>query len=162
MPASDRPDRVANWVIGTGSSSRSRTLAPPLTIPETMARLIMRELRAWSRATAMVAPRGRVAAKAAPRRAENSGVSSTLIRPVIPDDEKRPRRHSPAQTTDSLTVEPGSISLWGQIRMPAWMREPWPMTQSSPITAPSSTTVLFLMVTPRPTTAWRSRHPSPM
>jgi hypothetical protein len=67
----------------------------------------------------MVTPRGRVAAKAAPRRAQNSGVSSTLIRPVIPQEEKRPRLHSPAQTTDSVTVEPGAISLCGQIRTPA-------------------------------------------
>ena len=111
-------------MTGTGSSSRSRTRAPPLTIPETRARLIIRELRAWSRATAMAAPRGRVAAKAAPSRAQNSGVISTLMRPVIPQDEKRPRRHSPAQTTDSVTVDPGSISLCGQIRTPAWTREP--------------------------------------
>jgi hypothetical protein len=110
----------------------------------------------------MVASRGSVAANAAPRRAQNSGVSSTLISPVIPYDEKSPRRHSPAHTTDSLTVDPGSICLCGQIFTPALTREPWPMTQSSPITAPSSIRVLFFTVTERPMMASRTRQLSPM
>ncbi len=80
----------------------------------------------------------------------------------MPNEENSPRRHSPAQITDSFTVEPGSISLLGQILTPARMREPRPTRQSSPMTLFSSSRVLFFTVTLRHTIAWRRRHCSPM
>ena len=130
-------------------------------MPAISARLIIREERAQSRVTAIVAPLGWVAAKAAPRRAQYSGVSSTLTRPVRPAEEKSPGRHSPAQMIDSLTRDPVWISLFGQSLTPASMWLPSPITQSSPTTVFSSRRQLFLMVTLRPMMLWRSRQLSP-
>jgi len=62
----------------------------------------------------------------------------------------------------SCTVEPGSICLSGQIFTPASMVLPSPTTTSSPITAPSSRSELFLMVACRQTIACRRREFSPM
>src|ERR1035437_3157158 len=56
--ASQRPSRVANWVTGTGTSLRSRTVAPALISPAMMARLIIFEMRAWSRPQACYVPCG--------------------------------------------------------------------------------------------------------
>src|SRR5205807_2325010 len=99
---------------------------------------------------------------AAPSRAQNSGVSSTLTSPVSPYDENRPLRHSPAQTTDSWTLEPGCTSLFGHSFTFAWTWAPWPMTHSSPMTEFSSSRQLFFTVTLRQTMLWRSRELSPM
>ena len=65
--------------------------APADIIPETIARLIMREGRCPSRAPAIDDPLGKSAANDAPSRAQYSGVSSTFTSPVRPYDEKRPR-----------------------------------------------------------------------
>src|SRR6202035_2172807 len=77
-------------------------------------------------------------------------------------DENSPLRHSPAQITDSFTVEPGSTVLLGQILTPARICEPRPSTHSSAMTEFSSSSESFLIVTLRQTIAWRSRHRSPM
>src|SRR5580658_4102111 len=126
-----------------------------------MARLIMRDERAWSWPTTTQAPFASVAPNAAPSRAQNSGVSSTLMRPPNPYDENSPLRHSPAQITDSLTVEPGSTVLLGQILTPARTCEPLPSTHSSATTEFSSSRESFLMVTLRQTIACRSLQRSP-
>ena len=52
--------------------------------PEIMARLIMRGLRCMSRLMVTTEPLGRVAPKAAPNLALNSGVRSMLTTPVTP------------------------------------------------------------------------------
>src|SRR5580704_6750515 len=162
MPAAQSASSVANCVTATGSSRTSRAFPPALTMPETIARLIIRDERAWSRPTTTHAPFDRVAPNAAPSRAQNSGVSSTLISPPSPYDENRPLRHSPAQITDSFTVDPGSTVLLGQILTPARTCDPLPSTHSSAITEFSSRSESFLMVTLRQTIAWRSRQRSPM
>ena len=46
MPAEHSASSVAHWVTGTGSSRTSRAFAPALTMPLTIARLIMRDERA--------------------------------------------------------------------------------------------------------------------
>ncbi len=66
-----------------------------------MARLIMPEPGLRSRQIASWLPLGWVADQAAPSRAHHSGVSSTLMIPVIPALLKRLLRQVPAQMTDS-------------------------------------------------------------
>src|SRR5260221_2238255 len=63
---------------------------------------------------------------------------------------------------DSCTVDPACTSLCGQILTSAATREPAPMTHSSPTTVFSSSSTLFLTVTLRQTSDWRSRELSPM
>src|ERR1700722_3053591 len=162
MPAEQSLSSVANWVTATGNSRTSRALPPALTMPDTIARLIIRDERAWSRPTTTHAPFGSVAQNAAPSRAQNSGVSSTLMSPPSPYDENSPWRHSPAQMIDSLTVDPGSTLLLGQILTPARICDPLPRTHSSATTEFSSRRQSFLIVTLRQTIACRSLARSPM
>src|ERR1700689_2802907 len=84
------------------------------------------------------------------------------MRPPKPYDENSPLRPPPPQITDSLTVEPGSTVLLGQILTPARICEPRPSTHSSAITEFSSSSGSFLIVTLRQTIAWRSLQRSPM
>src|ERR1700687_4890501 len=111
---------------------------------------------------AISAPLGARAPTAAPRRDANSGVNSTLVRPVRPYELNSPRFHEPAQMIDSCTTAPGSTSLLGQMRTLAFTVAPPPSTTSLPITLPSSRRQPFLTVTDRQTTDPRSREFSPM
>src|SRR5438067_3869018 len=111
---------------------------------------------------AISTPRAFSAPTAAPSLAANSGVNSTLVKPVRPYEVKSPRFHEPAQMIDSRTTAPGSTSLLGQIRTFALTVEPAPMTTSLPITLPSSSRHPFLIVTERHTTVPRNREFSPM
>src|ERR1700716_2488856 len=111
---------------------------------------------------AISVPFGLSAPTAAPRRDANSGVNSTLVRPVRPYELNRPRFHEPAQMIDSCTTAPGSTSLFGQIRTFGLTVEPAPMTASPPIPLPSSCGQPFLIVTDLHTTAPLRREFSPM
>src|SRR4029077_21068250 len=133
-------------------TDRSVTFAPDEIKPEMIARLIIRDERVKSLDMAISTPRGLSAPTAAPRRAANSGVNSTLVKPVRPYEVNSPRFHEPAQMIDSRTTAPGSTSLLGQIRTLALTVEPAPMTTSLPMTLPSSSRQPFLTVTERHTT----------
>src|SRR4029077_899461 len=111
---------------------------------------------------AISVPFGLSAPTAAPSREANSGVNSTLVRPVNPYEVNSPRFQEPAQMIDSWTTAPGSTSLFGQMRTLGLTVEPAPITTSLPITLPSSRRQRFLIVTERQTTAPRSRELSPM
>src|SRR5579859_3280831 len=143
-------------------TDRSVTFAPDEIRPEMIARLIIRDERVKSRDMAISTPRALSAPTAAPSRAANSGVNSTLVNPVSPYDVNRPRFHEPAQMIDSRTTAPGSTSLFGQMRTLALTVDPAPITTSLPITLPSSSRHPFLTVTDRHTTAPRRREFSPM
>src|SRR6266851_8211309 len=111
---------------------------------------------------AISVPFGLSAPTAAPNREANSGVNSTLVRPLKPYEVNRPRFHEPAQMIDSRTTAPGSTSLLGQMRTFGFTVEPAPITTSLPITEPSSRMHPFFTVTDRHTTEPRSREVSPM
>src|SRR5713101_9657557 len=111
---------------------------------------------------AISVPLGLSAPTAAPSRAENSGVNSTLVRPFSPYELKSPRFHEPAQMIESCTTAPGSTSLLGQMRTLALTVAPAPSTTSLPMTLPSSRRHPFFTVTERQTTAPRRRLFSPM
>src|SRR5579859_837107 len=143
-------------------TDRSVTFAPDEIRPEMIARLIIRDERVKSRDMAISTPRALSAPTAAPSRAANSGVNSTLVRPVRPYDENSPRFHEPAQMIDSRTTAPGSTSLFGQMRTLGLTVEPAPMTTSLPITLPSSSSEPCFTVTERHTTEPRRRAFSPM
>src|SRR6202171_1396316 len=127
-----------------------------------MARLIIRADLVWSREIAISVPFGARAPTAAPSRDANSGVNSTLIKPLSPYGLNSPRFHEPAQMIDSCTTAPGSTSLFGQIRTFGLTVEPAPITTSLPMTLPSSRRQPFLIVTDLQTTAPRSRELRPM
>src|SRR5229473_6559847 len=110
---------------------------------------------------AISVPLGLSAPTAAPSRAENSGVNSTLVRPFSPYELKSPRFHEPAQMIESCTTAPGSTSLLGQMRTLAFTVTPAPSTTSLPMTLPSSSKHPFLTVTDRQTTEPRSRELMP-
>src|SRR5713226_8908914 len=110
---------------------------------------------------AISVPLGLSAPTAAPSRAENSGVNSTLVRPFSPYELKSPRFHEPAQMIESCTTAPGSTSLLGQMRTLALTVAPAPSTTSLPMTLPSSSRHPFLTVTDRQTTEPRSRELRP-
>src|ERR1700704_4473718 len=107
---------------------------------------------------AISVPFGLSAPTAAPSRAPNSGVNSTLVRPVSPYEVNSPRFHDPAQMIDSCTTAPGSTSLLGQILTLGLTVAPVPRTTSLPITLPSSSRHPFFTVTERQTTAPRRRE----
>src|SRR6266851_8507461 len=110
---------------------------------------------------AISVPFGLRAPTAAPNRDANSGVNSTLVRPLNPYDVNSPRFHDPAQMIESCTTAPGSTSLLGQMRTLAFTVTPAPSTTSLPTTLPSSRRHPFLTVTPRQITAPRSRELRP-
>src|SRR5467141_4453077 len=111
---------------------------------------------------AISVPLGLSAPTAAPNRDANSGVNSTLVRPLNPYEVKRPRFQEPAQMIESCTTAPGSTSLFGQMRTFGLTVEPAPMTTSLPITVPSSRRQPFLIVTDLHTTEPRRRELRPM
>src|SRR5581483_11112614 len=98
--------RRAQWrTIGIGSAERSMTFDPEEIRPEARARWIIRADRVESREMATVAPFAKRAPTEAPSRAANSGVNSTLARPVMPYAVNRPRFQEPAQMSDSRATE---------------------------------------------------------
>src|SRR6266404_6115172 len=110
---------------------------------------------------AISVPLGLSAPTAAPNRDANSGVNSTLVRPLNPYEVKRPRFQEPAQMIESCTTAPGSTSLFGQMRTFAFTVTPAPSTTSLPMTLPSSSRQPFLTVTERQTTVPRKRELRP-
>src|SRR5260370_3633128 len=110
---------------------------------------------------AISVPCGLSAPTAGPNREANSGVNSTLVRPLKPYEVNRPGFHEPAQMIDSWTTAPGSTSLLGQMRTFAFTVTPAPSTTSLPMTLPSSSRQPFLTVTDRQTTVPRSRELRP-
>ena len=145
-----------------GTDRRSLAWMPAEGRPEMTARLIMRGLRCGSRLMVTRLPLGRLAPKAAPILAANSGVRSTLTTPVTPNRPKSTRRPRAPQMMLVLTVAPGSISFSGQTLTLAWRTAPSPTMELSPTTTPSKSTALLLMVHCRPMMAPRTSAPSPM
>src|SRR5437588_6800204 len=146
-------------MVTTGRSAMSE---PDEERPGIIARLIICAEREGSLDTATVWPFGYMAPIAAPSRAVNSGVNSTLVSPVIPKEVKRPRFQEPAQITESVTTAPASTCLSGQILTLACTTAPAPITTSLPITLPSSSSEPFFTVAARQTIAPRRRQFSPM
>src|SRR6266700_382694 len=136
---------MGTWLI-------SCTLMPAEGRPAITARLIMRDVRCEeSRLRQTVEPLGRIAPYAAPNCVANSGVRSTLTKPVTPKRLNNPRRPCDPQMMLVLTTAPASISLSGHTFTLGWMIAPSWMVELSPITEPSNMTALLLIPVEEPT-----------